>query len=426
MKKSLIVSGLFLTFFSLYSSPVKAEEASLYLNEDIEVLSELNEDDSYSLIMNYSDQSMVLSPVTYAEYLNEEFLVLEEVNMIIYIEYINPEIQELRIFDYKNEQALSIQFLHDVIGIEDSGHHDPYGFYDLKESQSGDYFSILGSNMMARAHLFIFDVEKIRNGNTLEDSYYSPEFDQVSDTDWIEGDILVFKNGLNHPINESPLTKDIIELDVEQKATEKVGTYPPSSFPDLSESDEDYAEVLRAMQEGWIQGDDDTGEVRLDDPINRAEFSKVAILALKIEEEGQPNQDQSICPDVPWGQWYSGVFYVAKKRGAIQGYPQEGVPTEQWLCKPDQTINKVEALKVALELNRWSDNSIDENLFENQYDDTNLPSEWFWPYTGVSNTFNLIRSANGNLYPAEPITRREVIYLMNHMRDQQHEWLGHG
>ncbi len=192
---------------------------------------------------------------------------------------------------------------------------------------------------------------------------------------------------------------------------------PP--FSDMRMDDPDMNEVLRAMEDGWLEGYPD-GTLRLDSPVNRAELVKVGVQALAIPDSNArfPN-----CPDLPLGMWYTGAFMIAIQEEAIGGYPEEGISKENWPCKPGQTINKVEALKVILKLAGFHTGLLLPEDYANQFADTKDEAAWFAPYTAYAKIETLIRPlSDGRLLPAEPMTRREMIYLANHVIDALGKW----
>ena len=80
--------------------------------------------------------------------------------------------------------------------------------------------------------------------------------------------------------------------------------------------------------------------------LNRAEFVKIALAS----HAGTPvsSSDAASCfPDVHAGDWFSSYVCVAKKSGAISGYPDG-------LFHPERSVNYVEALKILCELNAIS------------------------------------------------------------------------
>ncbi len=329
-------------------------------------------------------------------------------------------------------------------------HHSPdprieVGFSQIKPNPGKEYFAVHQSSTQ-RENFLIFDVEKLEkfiasfqgppnsNGITvLGDNLGLSEFGTYKDGSFFLGtqEWMIFLDNFEWKVGteftfqstsqQSSLIQEEYQGDFIGGKAEIIGYYPPSPFSDLKENDPDYAEVLRAMKDGWLQGYSD-GTIRLDQPINRAEFSKVAIQALGIPQS-EPSAGADVCPDAPAGQWYSAPLHTAKQKGAIQGYPQDGLPKDQWPCKPGQTINKVEGLKVLLELAGFHTGLLLPEDYANQFADTKDETAWFAPYTAYSKIEALIRPlSDGRLLPGDPMTRREMVYLANHMIDVLGKW----
>lgn len=107
-------------------------------------------------------------------------------------------------------------------------------------------------------------------------------------------------------------------------------------FTDVPEGSE-YAQALSYLKaRGVIQGYPD-GTFKPDQVVNRAEALKMLIVGHK---KTIPNTlSREGFPDIPKGAWYEDYIYYAKSKGYIGGYP-DGT------FKPEQTVNKAEALKM--------------------------------------------------------------------------------
>jgi hypothetical protein len=124
-----------------------------------------------------------------------------------------------------------------------------------------------------------------------------------------------------------------------------------------------------------------------------------------------------ICPDTPAGQWYSEVMYTAKTDAIIRGYPVQGVESSKWNCKPEQTVSKVEALKILLNIADVDLNSIDF-LHYNQYADTDW-EEWYAPYTAYARLTKLLEGDSGvRLHPGDPLSRRDMVKMTVEMKSR--------
>ena len=91
---------------------------------------------------------------------------------------------------------------------------------------------------------------------------------------------------------------------------------------------------------GFIGGYPD-GTFQPNNSVNRAEFAKMLMLA--FSKEGGEGQNLKGFPDVYLDQWYTPYLSRAVELGSMKGYPDGTM-------KPRNTINKAEALKMALEM----------------------------------------------------------------------------
>ena len=421
LKIFIVISFSFIFSFTFmspaFSSSEEVKERTLLEENRIKIIHRAKKSywnkntpfDEGQMLLFYNNKEKILSSLSYYGYANNEFLHLPRLNLVIYIKSIHEGKQILKFFDYIEEKEYNLDYLSKEFNLRENV---DYGFYDLQLSPTGNYFSVQASWFELIGKLFIFNIDKIKAGD-LENSYVIPDFDEVHDVNWKKGDIITFQNGLKSINDTEAKIEDIIEGNAKTNQFTKIGIYPPSPFSDLSETDEDYEYVLRAKAEGWLDGYPD-GTVKMDQPIKRAEFVKILIRSFKnIEEEVIPEDIKAVCPDVPTDQWYSRAFYTARELGVVQGYPEEGKDKSEWLCKPAQTINRVEALKVVLELAKFNTKNA---VLKNQYKDTGI-YEWYSPYTAYAKTEDLIKITDSKLHPANPLTRGEMIVLTIKVKD---------
>lgn len=111
-------------------------------------------------------------------------------------------------------------------------------------------------------------------------------------------------------------------------------------FLDLSSDHPLFFTVYEAVSQGWISGYPDN-TVRLNDPVNRAEFAKMLTKAFK---QGIGNgENLRKFPDVDLTQWYKPYLSKAVELGSMSGYPDGQM-------RPGNSINRAEALKMAIQL----------------------------------------------------------------------------
>lgn len=149
-----------------------------------------------------------------------------------------------------------------------------------------------------------------------------------------------------------------------------------------------------------IDGYDD-GTYKPDSLINRAEFLKIALEATKVKLD---NEVPTGFTDTDESAWYAPYVRKAKTEGWIQGY-SDGT------FKPEQEINKVEALKMLGEIQEWDRLTLPE-VPETAFKDT-YRFIWYSPYVHFAKENDLLFEATDYLYPDQKINRgymAELVY----------------
>ncbi|HQD74889.1 MAG TPA: S-layer homology domain-containing protein, partial [Bacillota bacterium] len=119
-----------------------------------------------------------------------------------------------------------------------------------------------------------------------------------------------------------------------------VGFAAAVEFPDI-EGYEFEAEVRRLASLGVIAGYPD-GTFRPEEPVTRAEFAKMIVVMLGLENAANLMKGQAVSfSDVSATHWASGYINVAEMKGVVNGYP-DGT------FKPEASITYAEALKMIL------------------------------------------------------------------------------
>jgi len=146
-----------------------------------------------------------------------------------------------------------------------------------------------------------------------------------------------------------------------------------------------------------------------DAPLTRAEFVKIALMAIGEEIDLNESVDDAPFRDVPMYAWYAPFISRAKDLGLIHGY-------RTGFFKPDQSINRAEAIKIlisAFKFNIADYISEREDDFEDIFTD-----QWYFPYVNFTVRNELVdgkRNINGKVLPAfgpaRPITRAEMAKL---------------
>lgn len=212
-----------------------------------------------------------------------------------------------------------------------------------------------------------------------------------------------------------------------------------ASFSDVN-SGTDYENAITWMADnGVIQGYPD-GSFGPDVCVNRVEMLKMLYLATEtnINDLAAGAGWAEYFSDVDTSQWYWPYLRFALQKGTVEGYPDR-------TFKPDQCVNRVEAVKMAtLEFNDGEIPSYDA-LFGNPYDIAsmeNYDENWWCPYYRYvfsSNTVGVdhferydadweslgvdddFANPTFNFGPGDSMTRKEVaemLYRMKAIKDQ--------
>lgn len=172
-----------------------------------------------------------------------------------------------------------------------------------------------------------------------------------------------------------------------------------AEFTDVKKAHPNYTAILYLQADGTLQGYED-GTFRPQNSVNRAEFLKIIIegsnLATDIEEN-------TPFYDVNHEAWYGPYIKKAYNAGWITGY-------EDGSFRPEQTINKVEALKITAKAQNWP---INLEIITSPFSDTPADA-WYTPYVQFAKDNNLLKLITPDIFaPGELMTRgqiSEIIY----------------
>ena len=149
-----------------------------------------------------------------------------------------------------------------------------------------------------------------------------------------------------------------------------------------------------------IQGYSD-GTFKPDKPINRAEFLKIALEATGVRLDSNTQMNFT---DTDNSAWYAKYVSKAQEEGWIQGY-SDGT------FKPDQPVNKVEALKILGEIQSWNRLTTAE-VPESSFKDTYRFS-WYSPYLYFAKENDLLFEETDYFHPNAEVKRgymAELVY----------------
>ncbi len=164
-----------------------------------------------------------------------------------------------------------------------------------------------------------------------------------------------------------------------------------SPFTDLSPEDNNYVAISNLYNMGIVSGYPD-GSFRPDSELNRAELLKILIEMYY----GTPDETvyKNCFADVA-EDWYAKYVCYAKEQGWVSGYSDNAF-------RPANSVNKVEALKMMLEV--FGQEMIPANgaVFEDV-----VSGEWYSDYVNTAKELGLLEET-GSYYPGNNITRGGV------------------
>lgn len=161
-------------------------------------------------------------------------------------------------------------------------------------------------------------------------------------------------------------------------------------FTDI-DKDHHQAKAIKYLKaQGIIQGYAD-GSFKAINTVNRAELMKILI------GDSLPNGTYENCFKDVKQEWFAPYICYAKEQGWIEGY-QDGT------FKPAQTVNRAEAIKMAIEVFGID---LPQSISSNPYPDTDK-NQWFAPYVSISMQKGLFETDMSNYKPSEGMQRGDV------------------
>lgn len=169
---------------------------------------------------------------------------------------------------------------------------------------------------------------------------------------------------------------------------------PLASFSDVTSSHKNQAAIEYLVKKGVLQGYSD-GTFKPDQTVNRAELLKIFIEGQNIT----PNETtyKNCFPDVK-SDWYAKYVCYAKEKGWVQGY-SDGT------FKPEQTVNKVEAIKMLIESYKLT--KISGTASTELYADTDI-NEWYGKYILIAKEKALLEETGIDFHPADGMKRASI------------------
>lgn len=166
-----------------------------------------------------------------------------------------------------------------------------------------------------------------------------------------------------------------------------------ASFTDVSIHNKYYDAINYLQENGIINGYSD-GTFKPFQTVNRAEFLKII-----IEGSNIPLDVNSPTPfnDVQTDSWYTKYIQKAYSQGWINGY-------EDGTFKPEQTISKVEALKILGKAQDWQ---ISPTVNEQIFTDTDN-SSWYIGYVKYAKDHSYLEETGPLFLPLNQMSRGQI------------------
>ncbi|MBN2307090.1 S-layer homology domain-containing protein, partial [Candidatus Peregrinibacteria bacterium] len=179
-----------------------------------------------------------------------------------------------------------------------------------------------------------------------------------------------------------------------------------SSFYDVDSTHKNIKAIEFLKNRKIIQGYPD-GSFKPENTVNRAELMKILI------GESLPDDSYENCFNDVKNEWFASYVCYAKSQTWIEGYSDN-------TFKPAQTVNRAEAIKMAIEVFGVDLPSVvDTNPFSDTEHDT-----WFAKYVQAGKTSGLFDENTQVFRPADGMTRgdiSEIIYRLLVIKELQVE-----
>lgn len=147
--------------------------------------------------------------------------------------------------------------------------------------------------------------------------------------------------------------------------------------------------ILGLLSELGIMAGDPDGNLRLDDYVSRAEFTKIAVAASSYKNSVATNLSISPFPDVTFRHWAAPYVRVGVTNGIVSGYP-DGT------FKPEDTVLYEEAITMLLRVLGYTDSDFGVS----------------WPSGQIGLANNLDMTDDVACNAGENMNRRQVAHLV--------------
>lgn len=152
---------------------------------------------------------------------------------------------------------------------------------------------------------------------------------------------------------------------------------------------EDFQGIFTLLNELSVMTGDPDGDLRLNDAVTRAEFTKVAVAASSYKNSVATNLAISPFPDVTYQHWAASYVRVGVINGLVSGYPDA-------TFRPDDTVLFEEGVTILLRVLGYSDSDFGSS----------------WPSGQISLANNLELTEGVSCSVGDVMNRRQVAQLV--------------
>jgi len=167
-------------------------------------------------------------------------------------------------------------------------------------------------------------------------------------------------------------------------------------FSDVSTTNRNNVAIDYLANNKIISGYPD-GTFQPDKPVSRVEFLKLALLSSNIKLNVTTPTNFK---DIDENAWYAPYVREAKQKGWVEGYP-DGT------FKPEQSVNKVEGLKMIAAIQGWNLPSTYQVAFK----DTPV-TQWYAPYVAYAKRHNFLEETSDYFIPSGNLSRAKTSEIL--------------
>lgn len=151
----------------------------------------------------------------------------------------------------------------------------------------------------------------------------------------------------------------------------------------------DTSQKMSTLKSLSVMEGDPNGDLRLNAPVKRSEFTKMAVNASPYRNTVASGILVSPFADVPYSHWAAPYVYVARESGIVTGYPDASF-------RPDNEVKLEEALNILLKLLGYTDADFGASYPYGQY--------------ALASHLDLLDDVSASL--GEALTREDCLHLL--------------